>query len=112
MRPTTWLRRRKRDPKDARILLASADVAQRRGDAPEARKWWAKGVADHDDDPALSAGLVALDLQQGRPEAALAVVEKVRERHPLDSEAQLPLHRGAPPAESVRQGSGRDRRSA
>jgi tetratricopeptide (TPR) repeat protein len=77
---------RKLDPKGARVLLSSADLAQRRGDVAEARKWWAEGVAAHDNDAILSAGLAALELQQGRPEAALAVVEKAMEAHAFNPE--------------------------
>jgi Flp pilus assembly protein TadD len=74
------------EPRDAHVLRASADLAQRRGDAGEARTWWKQGIAVHEDHPALAAGLAALELQQGRPEAALAVVEQAVDRHPSDAE--------------------------
>ena len=77
---------RKLAPKDARILLASADLAQWLGAAEEARKWWQLGVEQHAADAVLHAGLAALELQQSHPEAALPILRAALKRYPNDPE--------------------------
>ncbi len=76
----------KLDEKNARVLLALADLAQREGKVQDARKWWNKGVAAHGDDPVMLAGLATLELQQAQPAAARLLLEEALKRYPSDPE--------------------------
>ncbi len=76
----------KLDPKDARILLALADLAQRQGNLEDARMWWMKGVSAHEDDPAMYAGLATLELQQARADAAVPTLRAALKHAPADPE--------------------------
>jgi predicted Zn-dependent protease len=77
---------RKLAPTDARVLQASAETAQRRGDTAQARRWWKAGAAAHPDDPTFASHLAALELEQADPKEARAVVEAALMRHPADPE--------------------------
>lgn len=63
-------------PEEADVLLAAAEVAERRGDSGEARTLLERALQLHPGDGRTYQALAAVELRAGRPEAAEAVLSR------------------------------------